>query len=138
MNLWASLYVVCQKLYLFMNSPTHKLGKRFKRERERHELHKEKKNDSHTWTFENTDFKSRKKNSKTDLWYMACDTKPKTPIVSSFFKATMILFKTHSSNEMSHTYLISTAPKLRDLIPPCWRSPRNGEVHPSPMTIVYW
>lgn len=26
-----------------MNSPTHKLGKRFKRERERHELHKEKK-----------------------------------------------------------------------------------------------
>ena len=38
MNLWASLYVVCQKLYLFMNSPTHKLGNRQKkkeRERER-------------------------------------------------------------------------------------------------------
>ena len=35
MNLGASLYVVCQKLYLFMNSPTHKLGNRQKRERER-------------------------------------------------------------------------------------------------------
>ena len=35
MNLWASLYVVCQKLYLFMNSPTHKLGNRLKKERER-------------------------------------------------------------------------------------------------------
>ena len=76
MNLGASLYVVCQKLYLFMNSPTHKLGNRLKKERERHQLHKEK-NDSHTWALENAALKSRKRKIAKLISGLACNPKPK-------------------------------------------------------------
>ena len=78
MNLWASLYVVCQKLYLFMNSPTHKLGNRLKRERERERpASHTKKNDSHTWALENADLKSRKRKIAKLISDLACNPKPK-------------------------------------------------------------